>query len=138
MKDVIKVIIAVLAVAATLLLSGCRTTENIVEVEKVRIDTTYITQVQRDSIVRHDSIYLHEYMRGDTVYVEKTRWQRVIEDRLRVDTLYRLSIDTLQREVYVDRKPTLLEKSGYRLQGAAFLILMGAFAWLVIRLTKHP
>ena len=138
MKDVIKVIIAVLAVAATLLLSGCRTTEKIVEVEKVRIDTTYITQVQRDSIVRHDSIYLHEYMRGDTVYVEKTRWQRVIEDRLRVDTLYRLSIDTLQREVYVERKPTLLEKSGYRLQGAAFLILMGAFAWLVIRLTKHP
>jgi hypothetical protein len=138
MKDVIKVIIAVLAVAATLLLSGCRTTEKIVEVEKVRIDTTYITQVQRDSIVRHDSIYLHEYMRGDTVYVEKTRWLRVIEDRLRVDTLYRLSIDTLQREVYVERKPTLLEKSGYRLQGAAFLILMGAFAWLVIRLTKHP
>lgn len=138
MKDVIKVIIAVLAVAATLLLSGCRTTEKIVEVEKVRTDTTYITQVQRDSIVRHDSIYLHEYMRGDTVYVEKTRWLRVIEDRLRVDTLYRLSIDTLQREVYVDRKPTLLEKSGYRLQGAAFLILMGAFAWLVIRLTKHP
>lgn len=138
MKDVIKVIIAVLAVAATLLLSGCRTTEKIVEVEKVRIDTTYITQVQRDSIVRHDSIYLHEYMRGDTVYVEKTRWLRVIEDRLRVDTLYRLSIDTLQREVYVDRKPTLLEKSGYRLQGAAFLILMGAFAWLVIRLTKRP
>ena len=87
MKDVIKVIIAVLAVAATLLLSGCRTTEKIVEVEKVRIDTTYITQVQRDSIVRHDSIYLHEYMRGDTVYVEKTRWLRVIEDRLRVDTL---------------------------------------------------
>ena len=138
MKDVIKVIIAVLAVAATLLLSGCRTTEKIVEVEKVRIDTAYITQVQRDSIVRHDSIYLHEYMRGDTVYIEKTRWQRVIEDRLRVDTLYRLSIDTLQREVYVERKPTLLEKSGYRLQGAAFLILMGAFAWLVIRLTKHP
>lgn len=138
MKDVIKVIIAVLAVAATLLLSGCRTTEKIVEVEKVRTDTTYITQVQRDSIVRHDSIFLHEYMRGDTVYVEKTRWLRVIEDRLRVDTLYRLSIDTLQREVYVERKPTLLEKSGYRLQGAAFLILMGAFAWLVIRLTKHP
>ena len=138
MKEVIKVIIAVLAVAATLLLSGCRTTEKIVEVEKVRIDTAYITQVQRDSIVRHDSIYLHEYMRGDTVYIEKTRWQRVIEDRLRVDTLYRLSIDTLQREVYVERKPTLLEKSGYRLQGAAFLILMGAFAWLVIRLTKHP
>ena len=138
MKEVIKVIIAVLALAATLLLSGCRTTEKIVEVEKVRIDTTYITQVQRDSIVSHDSIYLHEYMRGDTVYVEKTRWLRVIEDRLRVDTLYRLSIDTLRREVYVDRKPTLLEKSGYRLQGAAFLILMGAFAWLVIRLTKHP
>lgn len=138
MKEVIKVIIAVLAVAATLLLSGCRTTEKIVEVEKVRTDTTYITQVQRDSIVRHDSIYLHEYMRGDTVYVEKTRWLRVIEDRLRVDTLYRLSIDTLRQEVYVERKPTLLEKSGYRLQGAAFLILMGAFAWLVIRLTKHP
>lgn len=138
MKDVIKVIIAVLAVAATLLLSGCRTTEKIVEVEKVRTDTTYITQLQRDSIVRHDSIFLHEYMRGDTVYVEKTRWLRVIEDRLRVDTLYRLSIDTLQREVYVDRKPTLLEKSGYRLQGAAFLILMGVFAWLVIRLIKHP
>ena len=54
-------------------LTGCTTTR-LVEVETVRIDTTYITKWQHDSIWRHDSIYVKEYTQGDTVYLVRDRW----------------------------------------------------------------
>jgi hypothetical protein len=63
----------------------------VVEVEKVRTDTTYITKWQRDSVWLHDSIHVTE--RGDTVRIE--RWHTKWRDRLRVDTIYRATHDTI-------------------------------------------
>lgn len=76
-----------------------------------RLDSIFITAVQRDSIYLHDSIYVKE--NGDTVYkyVEKLRYKYVNS----VDTLYRtiVRVDT----AYVDRtkleeyeKPVYIEK----------------------------
>ena len=76
-----------------------------------RLDSIFITAVQRDSIYLHDSIYVRE--KGDTVYkyVEKLRYKYVNS----VDTLYRtiVRVDT----AYVDRtkleeyeKPVYIEK----------------------------
>lgn len=76
-----------------------------------RLDSIFITTVQRDSIYLHDSIYVRE--KGDTVYkyVEKLRYKYVNS----VDTLYRtiVRVDT----AYVDRaklevyeKPVYIEK----------------------------
>ena len=99
-RNLVFVIIAILvAWAALTLLTGCRTIEY---VEKVRTDTTYITKQQRDSIWQHDSIYVHEYQRGDTVYLERTRWLTKYRERLRVDTLYRAKTDT----VYIEKTVT--------------------------------
>lgn len=72
------------------LLSSCSTTK-VVEVEKVRTDTTYITKWQRDSIWLHDSIHVKE--KGDTVMIE--RWHTQWRDRLRVDTIYQATHDTI-------------------------------------------
>ena len=84
----------ILAVVAVLLLTGCRSVKY-VEVDKVRTDTTYITKQQRDSIWLHDSLYIHEYTKGDTVYLERTKWHtRYVEKVLR-DTLYRATHDTI-------------------------------------------
>lgn len=99
-RNLVFVIIAILvAWAALTLLTGCRTIEY---VEKVRTDTTYITKHQRDSIWQHDSIYVHEYQRGDTVYLERTNWLTKYRERLRVDTLYRAKTDT----VYIEKTVT--------------------------------
>jgi uncharacterized protein YceK len=81
-------------ILAGALLAGCRSVK-VVTVEKIRTDTTYITKQQRDSIWLHDSLYIHEYSKGDTVYLERTKWHtRYVEKVLR-DTLYRATHDTI-------------------------------------------
>ena len=72
------------------LLASCRQVEY-VTVEKVRTDTTYITKWQKDSVWLHDSIHIKE--RGDTVMIE--RWHTQWRDRLRVDTIYQATHDTI-------------------------------------------
>ena len=72
------------------LLASCKQVEY-VTVEKVRTDTTYITKWQKDSVWLHDSIHIKE--RGDTVMIE--RWHTQWRDRLRVDTIYLATHDTI-------------------------------------------
>ena len=91
LKRVMKFLIVWLAfLIAISLLASCRQVEY-VTVEKVRNDTTYITKWQRDSVWLHDSIHIRE--RGDTVMIE--RWHTQWRDRLRVDTIYQSTHDTI-------------------------------------------
>ena len=70
------------------LLASCRQVEY---VTVVRTDTTYITKWQKDSVWLHDSIHVKE--NGDTVTIE--RWHTQWRDRLRVDTIYQATHDTI-------------------------------------------
>ena len=79
------------------LLASCRQVEYIT-VEKVRTDTTYITKWQKDSVWLHDSIRVRE--KGDSVWVE--RWHTQWRDRLRVDTIYRETHDTIPQPYPVE------------------------------------
>ena len=75
---------------AAMVLTSCTTTK-VVTVEKVRNDTTIITKWQRDSVWLHDSVTVRE--KGDTVLIEK--WHTQWRDRLRVDTIYKATHDTI-------------------------------------------
>ena len=91
LKRVMKfLIIWLVFLIAISLLASCRQVEY-VTVEKVRTDTTYITKWQKDSVWLHDSIHIKE--RGDTVMIE--RWHTQWRDRLRVDTIYQATHDTI-------------------------------------------
>ena len=72
------------------LLSSCSTTR-VVEVEKVRTDTTYITKWQRDSVWLHDSIHVTE--RGDTIRID--RWHTKYIEKQVHDTTYVATHDTI-------------------------------------------
>ena len=54
------------ACVIALIFCGCKT--KVVTVEKVRTDTKYVTKLQRDSIHIHDSIFVNQWQKGDTVY----------------------------------------------------------------------
>ena len=82
--------LATFLIVSVILLTSCTTTK-VVEVERVKTDTTYITKWQRDSVWLHDSIHVTE--RGDTVRIE--RWHTKWRDRLRVDTIYRAKTDSI-------------------------------------------
>lgn len=76
------------------LFESCTTTEY-VTVEKIKHDTTYISKLQRDSVWLHDSIYVHEWTKGDTVYRDRDRWHTVYRETKSHDTLYQVRIDSV-------------------------------------------
>ena len=84
---------------ATLMLLGCTTTKY-VEVERIKTDTIYQKQLQLDSIWLHDSIYFSE--KGDTIRIEK--WHTKYVERLRVDTCYIATHDTIPKPYPVEVK----------------------------------
>lgn len=87
------------ACVIALIFTSCKT--KIVTIEKVRTDTTYITKLQRDSIHIHDSIFVNQWQKGDTVYQIRDRWHAMWRDRLLHDTLYKSVVDSIPYPVEV-------------------------------------
>ena len=81
------------ACVIALIFCGCKT--KVVTVEKVRTDTKYVTKLQRDSIHIHDSIFVNQWQKGDTVYQVRDRWHAMWRDRLLHDTIYMSIVDSV-------------------------------------------
>lgn len=114
------------------LLCGCRQTQY-VPVETVRLDSIYLTQTLRDSIVRYDSVYVRD--KGDTLYVE--RWKYLYRDNVRVDTMVSVRVDTLAVPYPVEKRLTRWERVKMEAGGVAiggfFLLLAAIVAYIVYR-----
>ena len=121
-----------LLMTAAMLLAGCRSVRY-VEVEKVRTDTTYVTKLHRDSIFKHDSIYVHEWLRGDTVFVEKAVWRTVVQERLRVDTMYRSHVDSIPVpypvEKLVEKQLTWWQQARMHTGGIVIFLAIALLGW---------
>lgn len=109
-----------------LLLASC--SPRIMERVVTQHDTTYI--VKRDSVTFYDrdSIFIRE--KGDTVYqyVERWRWR----DRVRVDTITRIKVDSLTVE-RIKEVPVQIPLSGWeRLKMGVFWWLLGIVAALLL------
>lgn len=113
--------------------AGC--SPRIIEHEVVKHDTTYIEKMRRDSIYMHDSIYVHEYTKGDTVYRDRDRWHYGWRDRLVHDSIYIAQRDTItQTEV----REVPAEISGWQwfqiwAGRIALMVAAGCLAWLIIK-----
>ena len=117
------------------MLCGCRQMQY-VPVVTVLHDSIYIAQVQRDSILRYDSIYVRDA--GDTLYVE--RWKYLYRDRWRTDTLVSVRTDTVSVPVPVERKLTRwervkLEAGGYAIV-IGFCVVLAVVGWMVYRIRR--
>lgn len=119
----------VVLIMLVLLFAGCKT--RTVVVETVRTDTTYITKHQRDSIWLHDSIYMHEYQKGDTVFMLRDRWHTKYIESIKHDTTYIAKADSVPVpypvEVKVPRELNWWQKALQRTGGIALGLL---FLWL--------
>ena len=104
-----------------------------VPVETVRLDSIYLTQTLRDSIVRYDSVYVRD--KGDTLYVE--RWKYLYRDKVRVDTMVSVRVDTLAVPYPVEKRLTRWERVKMEAGGVAiggfFLLLAAIVAYIVYR-----
>ena len=118
--------------ALVCLLFGCKQVQY-VPVETVRLDSIYLTQTLRDSIVRYDSVYVRD--KGDTLYVE--RWKYLYRDKVRVDTMVSVRVDTLAVPYPVEKRLTRWERVKMEAGGVAiggfFLLLAAIVAYIVYR-----
>lgn len=80
---------------AAFTLTGCKTHERLVEQVVVKHDTCFIQQLRRDSIYLHDSIYTHEWIVGETIRIETTRYRDRWHERIIRDTSFVARIDTV-------------------------------------------
>lgn len=138
LKRVMKFLIIWLAfLIAISLLASCRQIEY-VTVEKVRIDTTYITKWQKDSVWLHDSIHVKE--RGDTVLVEK--WHTKYVEKQVHDTTYVATHDTIPQpypvEVVkeVEKELSWWQRLRLWIGNLGLMALLGFVGWFGVRLWK--
>ena len=85
---------SIIILAAVAMLAGCRTTRY-VTVPEHHTDTVYQVKQMRDSIYLHDSTFVREYVKGDTVRIVTEMWHTTWRDRWRTDTVYRSRVDSV-------------------------------------------
>ena len=122
--------------------SGCSTPKQLTTtIHHTTTDTIYKTKVERDSIFRHDSIFVHVYQRGDTIFKEHTRWLTRWRDRLLIDTVYQSRTDTLTeyREVVKEVPARLTWWQQVRMHvGGILIFLLIILAARKIYVYLHP
>lgn len=107
------------------------TTTKYVEVPVVHTDTLIVTNHQKDSVWLHDSIYMHEWQKGDTIMVDRVVYHTKYKEKLRTDTVYQHSTDTIAKpypvEVKVEKELTWWQKTRIH-AGEALLVLLAVVA----------
>ena len=104
--------------AIIVLCAGC--SQKIIDRVVIQRDTT--TVHHRDTTYRRDSIYIREYMKGDTVYVDRYRDRYVFRDRWRDSVTVKVDSVAVERikEVKVEKPLSWSQK-----------VRIGAFWWLL-------
>ena len=106
--------------------AGC--SPKIVERIVVQHDTT--TVHHRDTTYRRDSIYIREWMKGDTVYVDRFRDRDIFRDRWRDSVSVREVHDTTAVEVKVEKNLSWSQKAKIGAFPWLLLALIGAVLWI--------
>jgi hypothetical protein len=107
-------------------LSSC--SPKIVEHVVVQHDTT--TVHHRDTTYRRDSIYIREWAKGDTVYVDRYRDRYVFRDRWRDSMTVREVHDTTAVQVEVEKPLSWAQKAKIGAFPWVLLALVGALVWI--------
>ena len=128
----------ILFAVALAVLTGCKTIEYVPVVEhEVHHDSIYFTKVQYDSIYVKDSTNQKEYNRGDTLVIERTKWQTLYKYKLVHDTLYQSKTDSIPVPYpvikEVEKKLTKMQKG---LMGLGLLTLLVILIYVAFRLKK--
>lgn len=107
---VICTILTFIIALAMMLLMSCAfascTTVKYVDRDHVvtKTDTIFHERLLRDSLFLHDSIYIHEWMKNDTVRIERERWHTQYRDRWLHDTAYIAKHDTIRIEKTITKQ----------------------------------
>lgn len=127
-----------LACAVLTLLFGCTTTRY-VPVPSVSVDSVYVDRFHRDSVYLHDSVFVNQYSKGDTVFVDKVVTKYKYKDRWRYDTVAVVRVDSVQVPYPVEKDLGWWEKTrlySFPVLVAIVAVLAFVVVWLVKKLRK--
>lgn len=122
----------VLALLLSSLFSGCTTTKY-VPIETIRTDTVYQSKIKRDSVRVHDSVYVKEWQKGDTVFRDRDRWHTEYVDREVHDTLYQSRVDSVAVPYPVEKELSWWARKKIEFGELAMIIMAGLLCFVVIR-----
>ena len=123
-----------------LLMSGCKQTEY-VYIPTHSTDTLYVNKVQRDSIKVHDSIYVHEWTKGDTIFMESRKWLTKYVEKEVHDTVYQSKVDSVPVPYpvpqYIEKELTWWQRTKMKAGVPFICILCGAAMFGLYKLLKR-
>ena len=102
-----RLVLLLAIISFQLALPGC--SPKIIERVVERHDTTYVNH--RDSLYFRDSIYVKEYVKGDTVFIEKFKDRYVYKDRWRDSISIKEVHDTTTVEKKVEKQLSPIQKA---------------------------
>ena len=129
MKINYKVSIAIKIILIALLLlviSGCKTKEVLIPIEKTVVE--YRDQLRIDSVYNRDTLYL--FTKNDTVYLQSIKWR----ERFKVDTVSVVRVDSIPYPVEVVREVNVLTKWQRLRLNALNIIVLVIVAYVVIKI----
>ena len=100
-----------------------------VPVKSVRTDSVKILQQIRDSIYVHDSIFVKS--QGDTVYINRYRYKYL--DKVRIDTMYVIHVDSVRVPYPVERLLSRWERAKQEVGGIAIGVLITSIGLIITR-----
>ena len=119
-------------VILSLLLSGCTTTKYI-PVETIKTDTVYQAKIKRDSVYLHDSVYVKEWQKGDTIFRYRDRWHTKYVEKEVHDTLYQSRVDSIAVPYPVEKELTWWQAKKIEFGELSMLIMAGLLCFVVIK-----
>ena len=137
-KDMDRVRVLILGLLSVVLLVGCTTTRY-VPVPSVSVDSVYVDRCMRDSIYLHDSVFVNQYSKGDTVFVDKVVTKYKYKDRWRYDTVAVVRADSVRVPYPVEKDLSWWQQTrlaAFPILAVAIIVLAFIIAWLVKKLKK--
>ena len=124
----------ILACVVLTLLFGCTTTRY-VPVPSVSVDSVYVDRFHRDSVYLHDSVFVNQYSKGDTVFVDKVVIKYAYKDKWRYDTISIVRTDSVQIPYPVEKDLNWWDKT--RMYSFPLLVaIVAVLAFVVVWLAK--
>lgn len=129
-------LIMAICVFLALMASGCRSVRYVTVPE---IHTEYITKtdtfIERDSILKHDSVVVR--MQGDTVYCDRwhTQYRDRWRDRVRIDSI--IKVDSVAVPYPVEKKLTRWQQVKLDLGGWMVGIILAGVAVAIVYFARR-
>lgn len=120
-----------LSIFSLLFFTSCGSSRSLARDETLRIEYRDRLREARDSIYRHDSVYM--YTSGDTVY--RDRWHYRYRDRILRDTVYQQKIDSVYVETQV-RKASSIASLWTILQLISGVLVLAVLLALIIKFAR--